>query len=62
MAAGDTLGSRLGRVIVDRGCRIPEGMRIGLNPEEDRSNGFRVSAGGVTLITRGMLGQAEGSL
>lgn len=55
-------GSRLGRVIVDRSCRIPEGMRIGLNPEEDRSNGFRVSAGGVTLVTRGMLGQAEGSL
>jgi len=55
-------GSRLGRVIVDRGCRIPEGMRIGLDPEEDRANGFRVSAGGVTLVTRGMLGQAEGSL
>ena len=55
-------GSRLGRVIVDRSCRIPEGMRIGLDPEEDRKNGFRVSAGGVTLVTRGMLGQAEGSL
>jgi glucose-1-phosphate adenylyltransferase len=55
-------GSRLGRVIVDRGCRIPEGMHIGLNPEEDRGNGFRVSARGVTLVTRGMLGQAEGSL
>jgi glucose-1-phosphate adenylyltransferase len=55
-------GSRLGRVIVDRSCRIPEGMRIGHDPEEDRSNGFRVSGGGVTLVTRGMLGQAEGSL
>ncbi|MHA7814912.1 MAG: glucose-1-phosphate adenylyltransferase [Pseudohaliea sp.] len=55
-------GSRLGRVIVDRSCRIPEGTRIGLDPEEDRANGFRVSAGGVTLVTRGMLGQAEGSL
>jgi glucose-1-phosphate adenylyltransferase len=52
-------GSRLGRVIVDRSCRIPEGMRIGLNPEEDRANGFRVSAGGVNLVTRGMLGQAQ---
>ncbi|KGE02621.1 glucose-1-phosphate adenylyltransferase [Pseudohaliea rubra] len=55
-------GTTLGRVIVDRNCQIPEGMQIGLNPEEDRSNGFRVSAGGVTLVTRGMLGQAEGSL
>ena len=48
--------------ILDRGCVIPEGMQIGVDPDEDRENGFRVSAGGVTLVTRGMLGQAEGSL
>ena len=53
-------GSQLNRVIVDRGCRIPEGMRIGLDAQADRGNGFRVSSGGVTLVTRGMLGQAEG--
>lgn len=47
--------------IVDRGCIIPEGMRIGFDSEEDRENGFRVSTGGVVLITRGMLGLAEGS-
>jgi len=47
--------------IVDRGCIIPEGMRIGFDNEEDRENGFRVSTGGVVLITRGMLGMAEGS-
>jgi len=47
--------------IVDRGCIIPEGMRIGFDTEEDRANGFRVSTGGIVLITRGMLGLAEGS-
>lgn len=48
--------------IIDRACVIPKGTRIGLDAEEDRANGFRVSAGGITLVTRGMLGQAEGSL
>ncbi|MFN2288141.1 MAG: glucose-1-phosphate adenylyltransferase [Chromatocurvus sp.] len=47
--------------IVDRGCIIPAGMRIGFDHDEDRENGFRVSTGGVVLITRGMLGMAEGS-
>jgi glucose-1-phosphate adenylyltransferase len=48
--------------IIDRGCAIPECMRIGFDVEEDRANGFRVSGGGTILVTRGMLGQAEGSL
>ena len=47
--------------IVDRGCVIPEGMRIGFDSDEDRENGFRVSASGIVLVTRGMLGLAEGS-
>jgi glucose-1-phosphate adenylyltransferase len=51
---------RLRNVIVDRGCHIPEGMRIGFDAEEDRRHGFRVTAGGVVLVTRGMLGQMEG--
>jgi glucose-1-phosphate adenylyltransferase len=54
-------GVTLRNAIVDRGCVIPEGMRIGVDAEEDRENGFRVSTGGVTLVTRGMLGMAEGS-
>ncbi|MEQ8514739.1 MAG: glucose-1-phosphate adenylyltransferase [Chromatocurvus sp.] len=49
------------KTIIDRGCVIPEGMRIGFDSDEDRENGFRVSTGGVVLITRGMLGMAEGS-
>jgi glucose-1-phosphate adenylyltransferase len=43
--------------IVDRGCRIPEGMSIGRDPEEDLSRGFYVTDNGVTLVTPDMLGQ-----
>jgi glucose-1-phosphate adenylyltransferase len=52
----------LRNAIIDRGCVVPDGMRIGVDPEQDRANGFRVSKGGVVLVTRGMLGQAEGVL
>lgn len=53
-------GAMIKNAIIDRGCVIPEGMQIGQDPEQDRENGFRVSAGGIVLVTRGMLGQAEG--
>ncbi|MBT8145881.1 MAG: glucose-1-phosphate adenylyltransferase, partial [Gammaproteobacteria bacterium] len=48
---------RLNKVIVDRACSIPEGLTIGFDPDEDRRNGFRVTDGGVTLVTLEMLGQ-----
>jgi len=48
--------SHLRRVVVDKHCRIPDGMRIGYNLEEDRKR-FHVSEGGVTLVTPEMLGQ-----
>lgn len=44
------------RAVIDRGCRLPEGMRIGLDPEQDRAR-FHVSEGGVVLVTPEMLGQ-----
>ncbi len=43
--------------VIDRGCRISEGMVIGKDPEEDRKQGFYVTEGGVTLVTPEMLGQ-----
>lgn len=49
-------GARLRKVIVDKHCRIPPGMVIGFNPEEDRRH-FQVSPKGVTLVTPAMLGQ-----
>ena len=44
------------RAILDRGCRIEEGMVIGLDHDEDRKR-FTVTEGGVTLVTPDMLGQ-----
>ncbi len=51
---------RIRKAIIDRGCVIPDGTEIGFDSEQDRKNGFRVSSNGVVLVTRGMLGQAEG--
>lgn len=46
--------ARLTNVVLDRGVVIPEGLVVGEDPEED-ARWFRVSDGGVTLITRPML-------
>ena len=46
----------LHKVVVDRGCDIPEGLVVGLNPYEDAKR-FHVTKKGVTLITPDMLGQ-----
>lgn len=51
---------RIKRAIIDRGCNIPAGTVIGHDPEQDRANGFRVTAKGITLVTREMLGQRGG--
>ena len=48
------------RVIIDRGCLIPEGSVIGYDHEQDRKNGFRVTDNGIVLVTKGMLGQRTG--
>jgi glucose-1-phosphate adenylyltransferase len=49
-------GAVLRRTVIDQHCRIPEGLVVGLHPEEDRRR-FHVTAGGVTLVTPEMLGQ-----
>ena len=46
----------LRRTIIDLHCRIPEGLVVGMDPEEDRRR-FLVSARGITLVTPEMLGQ-----
>jgi glucose-1-phosphate adenylyltransferase len=51
-------GARLTRVIVDSGVRIPEGMVIGEDPEFDARR-FRVSEGGVVLVTRDMMARLD---
>jgi glucose-1-phosphate adenylyltransferase len=47
---------RLTRVVVDRGCRIPDGTVIGEDPVQDAQR-FHVTSGGVVLVTPEMLGQ-----
>lgn len=46
--------AQLKNVVIDRGVHIPEGLVVGEDPEED-AKWFRVSEGGVTLITQRML-------
>ena len=47
---------KLKRVVIDKGCVLPEGFQAGLDPEQDKRR-FYVSKGGITLVTPGMLGQ-----
>ncbi len=49
-------GAIVRRAVVDRHCRIPAGMKIGVDPEEDRRR-FHVTDRGITLVTPEMLGQ-----
>ena len=46
----------LRRVVIDKGCIIPDGMVIGQDPEKDAEQ-FYVTPNGITLVTPEMLGQ-----
>lgn len=46
---------RLRKVVLDKNCRVPDGMVIGENPEEDAKR-FHVTPAGVVLVTPEMLG------
>jgi glucose-1-phosphate adenylyltransferase len=46
--------ARLREVVLDRGVTVPSGLVVGEDPKED-ARWFRVSEGGVTLITQAML-------
>lgn len=47
---------RIRSALIDRGCRIPEGTRIGFDREKDATR-FHVSPKGIVLVTPEMLGQ-----
>lgn len=47
---------RLTKVIIDKGCKIPDGIVIGEDPELDAKR-FHVSPEGVVLVTADMLGK-----
>lgn len=48
--------ARLRRAVVEKRCKIPEGLTVGYDPDEDRKK-FYVTEKGITLITPEMLGQ-----
>ena len=50
---------RLTKVVVDRGCWIPDGLVVGEDPDDDARRFYR-SEGGVTLITPRMLEKLQG--
>jgi glucose-1-phosphate adenylyltransferase len=44
------------RCVIDKGCQIPDGMKIGVDEKEDARH-FFISPKGVRVITPEMLGQ-----
>ena len=46
-------GAIVRRAIVDKNVRIPPGMQIGVNLDEDRGRGFTISDNGVVVIPKG---------
>ncbi len=50
--------ARLTKVVIDRGCHIPEGLAVGEDPVLDAKRFYR-SDGGVTLVTAAMLADLE---
>ncbi|WP_372881373.1 glucose-1-phosphate adenylyltransferase [Psychromonas sp.] len=46
---------KLKRVILDSYCKVPAGLTIGYDREQDIANGFRVTKKGITLVTSNML-------
>jgi glucose-1-phosphate adenylyltransferase len=51
-------GVVLKRAVVDKDCRLPAGLVVGVDPDEDRKR-FHVTAKGVTLVTPQMLARPD---
>jgi glucose-1-phosphate adenylyltransferase len=43
------------RAIIDTACKIPDDMNIGFDRQHDITRGFRISDGGIVLVTQDML-------
>lgn len=49
------------RAIIDTACNIPDGMNIGFDRQQDEARGFRISEGGIVLVTKDMLDRLNDS-
>ncbi len=47
---------RIHRAVIDKGCKLPEGLVIGEDLEHDKKR-FHLTESGITLVTRDLLGQ-----
>jgi glucose-1-phosphate adenylyltransferase len=41
------------RAILDKNVQVPEGARVGMDPDEDRNRGFTVTQSGITVVGKG---------
>jgi glucose-1-phosphate adenylyltransferase len=46
---------KISNAIIDRGCKIPDNLNIGIDHDADRANGFRVTEKGIVLVTQAMI-------
>jgi len=53
--------ARVRRAIIDKGVRVPPGVSIGFDAEEDAARGLTVSPQGVTVVAKGHALEAEPS-
>ncbi len=49
-------GCQIRKAVIDKGTVIPDGVNVGIDPEEDARR-FRITEQGVTLVVPEMLGQ-----
>ncbi|MFA3790251.1 glucose-1-phosphate adenylyltransferase [Aliiglaciecola sp. SL4] len=45
--------------VIDENCKIPDNFEIGLDHRLDKARGFRISQGGVVLVTSDMLNELQ---
>jgi glucose-1-phosphate adenylyltransferase len=42
------------RAILDKNVVVPDGAKVGVDPEADEARGFSVSEGGITVVGKGV--------